>query len=303
MISDLEDQPLVIASHLGTFAIVTVGRITNLDELVDELYTKHYAQFSEMTRYGVNPTELVAKLIGMKNSIAEGIRYAQERIRGSCSLLLLKDDGTLYAARDRYGRTPIILGKKMGAHAVTLDSCSLPNLGYETVRDLGPGEIIHLTDECVEVCRPPDDTLAVCAFMWVYFGYPASAYENRNVEMVRYRCGEALAKHDPGIRADFVAGVPDSGVGHALGYSHAANIPYARPYVKYTPTWSRSFMPAVQTNRDLIAQMKLIPINDLIHDKSNIFCDDSIVGVGVLKYPYKTAKSQHLVIICNFPRF
>lgn len=303
VISDFEDQPLIIASHLGTFAIVTVGRVANLDELVDELYATHRAQFSEMSRYGVNPTELVAMLIGQQDSFEEGIRYAQERISGSCSLVLLKDDGTLYAARDRYGRTPIILGEKEGAHAVASESCSLPNLGYAMVRDLGPGEIVHLTADEIEVCRPPDDTMAVCAFLWVYFGYPASSYEGRNVEMVRYRCGEALAKHDPGIRADFVAGVPDSGVGHALGYSRAANIPYARPFVKYTPTWARSFMPEVQQNREQIAQMKLIPINDLIHDKSIIFCDDSIVRGTQLRNQTRRlyddgARELHMRVAC-----
>ncbi len=277
VISDFEDQPLIIASHLGTFALVTVGVINNQQALVDELYSMHRVQFSEMSRGGINPTELVATLIITQDSFETGIRYAQERISGSCSMLLLKDDGTLFAARDRFGRTPIMMGEKADARAFALESCSLPNLGYTAARDLGPGEIVKVTGDGFETCRQPDDTLAICAFMWVYFGYPASSYEGRNVESVRYRCGEALAKHDPGIRADFVAGVPDSGVGHALGYARAAGIPYARPFVKYTPTWPRSFMPTVQEHRDLIARMKLIPITDLIHGKSLIFCDDSIV--------------------------
>jgi len=277
VISDFEDQPLIIASHLGTFAIVTVGKVANLDALVAELYANNRAQFSEMSRAGVNPTELVATLINTQDSFEAGIRYAQERICGSCSLLVLKDDGTLFAARDRYGRTPITLGEKTGAWALALESCSLPNLGYAPVRDLGPGEIVRVTADGVEICRPPGETLAICSFLWVYFGYPASSYEGRNVESVRYRCGEALARHDPGIRADFVGGVPDSGVGHALGYARATGIPYARPFVKYTPTWPRSFMPPAQEHRDLIARMKLIPVADLIRGRNLIFCDDSIV--------------------------
>jgi amidophosphoribosyltransferase len=277
VISDFEDQPLIIASHLGTFAIVTVGVVTNLPELVAELYAKHRVQFSEMSRAGVNPTELVASLINTQDSFEAGIRYAQERIRGSCSMLVLKQDGTLFAARDRYGRTPVTLGEKGDARAFALESCSLPNLGYLPVRDLGPGEIVRMTQDGVEICRPPDAELAICAFLWVYFGYPASSYEGHNVESVRYRCGEALAKHDGGLRADFVAGIPDSGMGHGLGYARAAGIPFARPFVKYTPTWPRSFMPSVQSHRELIARMKLIPIPDLIRGKSLIFCDDSIV--------------------------
>ncbi len=303
VISDFEDQPLIIASHLGTFAIVTVGRVANLQELVDELYARHRVQFSEMSRTGVNPTELVAMLIGMQDSFVEGIRYAQERVRGSCSILLLKEDGTLYAARDRYGRTPIVLGEKADARAFALESCSLPNLGYASVRGMGPGEIVRLTGDGFEVCRPPDGEMAICAFLWVYFGYPASSYEGRNVEVVRYRCGEELAKHDPGIRADIVGGVPDSGVGHALGYARAAGIPYARPFVKYTPTWPRSFMPAVQKDRELIASMKLIPITDLIHGKSIIFCDDSIVrGTQLRDQAHRLyddgAREIHMRIAC-----
>jgi amidophosphoribosyltransferase len=277
VISDFEDQPLIIASHLGTFAIVTVGVVTNLPELVAELYAKHRVQFSEMSRAGVNPTELVASLINTQDSFEAGIRYAQDRICGSCSVLVLKDDGTLFAARDRYGRTPVTLGEKGDARAFALESCSLPNLGYLPVRDLGPGEIVRLTQDGAETCREPGAELAICAFLWVYFGYPASSYEGQNVERVRYRCGEALAKHDGGLRADFVAGIPDSGMGHGLGYSRAAGIPFARPFVKYTPTWPRSFMPSVQEHRELIARMKLIPIADLIRGKSLIFCDDSIV--------------------------
>jgi len=283
VISDFEDQPLIVASHLGTFAIVTVGRVINLQELAQELFTKSRVQFSEMSQEGVNPTELVAMLIGMRDSFVEGIAYAQEKIQGSCSMSVLTDKGTIYAARDRFGRTPVVLGCKDGAVAVTMESCSLPNLGYELTRDMGPGEIVSLTPDGVEQCRAPGEEMAICGFMWVYFGYPASIYEGRNVEAVRYRCGEELAKHDVGIKTDIVGGVPDSGVGHALGYARATGIPYARPFVKYTPTWPRSYIPAAKTDRKLVARMKLIPITELIHGKSIIFCDDSIVRGTQLK--------------------
>jgi amidophosphoribosyltransferase len=278
IISDYEDQPLVIASHLGQFAIVTVGVITNLPALVQELYMRRPVQFSEMSIGGVNPTELVATLINTQDSFAAGIRYAQERIQGSCSMLVLTETGDLYAARDRYGRTPVILGEKEGAFAVAFETCSFSNLDYRVRRDLGPGEVVRLTAEGEETCLPPGPEMAICAFLWVYYGYPASSYEGQCVEKVRYRCGESLARRDAGkFQADMVAGVPDSGVGHALGYARAAAVPYARPFVKYTPTWPRSFMPQKQDHRELIARMKLIPVPDLIRGQRIVFCDDSIV--------------------------
>ncbi len=275
VISDYEDQPLIIGSHLGTYALVTVGRIQNLDELAAEAFRGRTTHFSEMGGSGINPTELVATLINRENSFVDGIRYAQQVIQGSCSLLLLTDSA-IYAARDRLGRTPIVIGAKPGSHVATLETCALPNLGYEVQRYLGPGETVRITADGVETVIRPGDEMQICAFLWVYYGYPASCYEDINVEVVRYRCGAALAHGDDG-QIDLVAGVPDSGTGHAIGYANAAGIPYGRPFVKYTPTWPRSFMPQDQRVRDLVARMKLIPVRDLIRGKRVLFCEDSIV--------------------------
>jgi amidophosphoribosyltransferase len=217
----------------------------------------------------------VAHLIDQGTTFAEGIEFAQEQIEGSCSILILTDR-EIYAARDRLGRTPLIIGRKDGARAVTFETCALPNLGYETDRYLGPGEIVRLTEEGVEQVKAPGDKMQVCAFLWVYYGYPASTYEGVNVESVRYACGRALARRDD-VEVDLVAGIPDSGVGHAIGYANQAKIPYRRPFVKYTPTWPRSFMPQDQRVRDLVARMKLIPIRDLIEGNRLLFCEDSIV--------------------------
>ncbi|HRR32693.1 MAG TPA: amidophosphoribosyltransferase [Kiritimatiellia bacterium] len=302
IISDNEDQPLIISSHLGVYAISTVGVITNLQSLVKELYATHSVQFSEMSRGGVNPTELVATLINSQATLAEGVRYAQHKIEGSCSLVILTLDGVLYAARDRFGRTPVILAQKEGAVAAAMESCCFPNLGYTVSRELGPGEMVLCTPDGVETVLPAGDQMAICSFLWVYFGYPASAYEGRNVEMARYRCGGALARRNP-VDADSVGGVPDSGVAHALGYAVEAGIRYARPFVKYTPTWPRSFMPPDQKARELIAQMKLIPIPGLIQGKRLIFCDDSIVRGTQLRDQVKRlyddgAKEIHMRIAC-----
>ena len=302
VISDNEDQPLVVSSHLGLYAIVTVGVVTNCAALVKELFEGRRVQFSEMSRGGINATELVAMLINSQASFAEGVRYAQERIEGSCSLLVLTGDGKLYAARDRYGRTPIVVGQKEGAVAVAMESCSFPNLGYGVVRDLGPGEMALCTPEGIETVLPPGKEQAICSFLWVYFGYPASSYEGRNVELSRYRCGAALARRNP-VTADSVGGVPDSGVGHALGYAVESGIRYARPFVKYTPTWPRSFMPPDQRERELIAQMKLIPVPGLIKGKRLVFCDDSIVRGTQLRDQVKRlyddgAKEIHMRIAC-----
>ena len=275
VISDTDDQPLIIGSHLGVYAIVTVGVITNQRQLVEEMFNKRTAHFVEMSGGVISPTELAATLINQGSSFIEGLRNAQERIEGSLSILLLTDDG-IYAARDRYGRTPVILGRKDGANAVTMETCALPNLDYEFVRDLGPGEIVLMTPEGVSVKSPPGDVLQICAFLWVYYGYPASTYEGVNVEVSRNRCGAALAKRDS-VKADMVAGIPDSGSGHAIGYATAAGIPYRRPFVKYTPTWPRSFMPQDQSVRDLVARMKLIPVSSLIQGQRLVFCEDSIV--------------------------
>ena len=274
-ISDTEDQPLLIGSHLGTYAIVTVGRINNLDALANEAFGKRIAHFSEMSDGEINPTELVATLINEGATFQEGIQRAQEAIDGSCSLLLSTDSG-LYAARDRYGRTPIILGMKDGALCISMESCAFPNLDYNFEYELGPGEIVRVTQEGHEQLVQPHQTMRMCSFLWVYYGYPASSYEGMNVEVMRNRSGRSLAKND-NVDVDIVAGIPDSGTAHAIGYANEAKVPYCRPFIKYTPTWPRSFMPQVQSIRDLVARMKLIPINDLIQNQRLLFCEDSIV--------------------------
>ncbi|NUQ66416.1 MAG: amidophosphoribosyltransferase [Pirellulales bacterium] len=275
VISDYEDQPLIIGSHLGTYALVTVGRILNLDQLAAEAFHRRTTHFSEMGGTGINPTELVATLINRENSFAEGIRCAQEAIEGSCSMLLLTDDA-IYAARDRLGRTPVVIGRKPDALAATLETCAFANLDYDVDRYLGPGETVRITPDGVETLVPPGNVSQICAFLWVYYGYPASSYEGINVEVVRNRCGAALARADS-HRVDLVAGIPDSGTGHAIGYANEARVPYGRPFVKYTPTWPRSFMPQEQRVRDLVARMKLIPIRELIRGNRLLFCEDSIV--------------------------
>ena len=281
VISDYEDQPLIISSRHGTYAIVTVGRIDNLDELVTAALRKNGMHFSEMTGSQVNPTQLVAHLIDQGDTFEAGIQHAQEQIAGSCSLLLLTDRG-LYAARDRLGRTPVVLGEKDAARAVALETCALPNLGYHTTRYLGPGEVVRVVRDGVEQLVPPGERMQICAFLWVYYGYPASSYEGINVEAARYRCGAFLAQRDE-VEVDVVAGIPDSGTGHAIGYANAAGVPYRRPFVKYTPTWPRSFMPQDQRVRDLVAKMKLIPICEIIAGNRLLFCEDSIVRGTQLK--------------------
>jgi len=281
VISDNESQPLIIGSHLGPYAIVTVGVIRNADELALEAFGKRTTHFSEMSGGGINPTELFATLINQEASFEDGIERAQESIEGSCSVLLLTENG-IYAGRDRLGRTPIVIGAKPGAYAATLDTCAFPNLNYEIDRYLGPGEVVRITADGVEQLKPARDKIQICGFLWVYYGYPSSNYENINVEIVRNRCGAALARKDD-TEIDMVAGIPDSGTGHAIGYAYEAGIPYQRPFVKYTPTWPRSFMPQVQDMRDLVARMKLIPITDLIKSKRILFCEDSIVRGTQLK--------------------
>jgi len=281
VISDYDDQPLIIGSHLGTYALVTVGRIDNLDALAVDVFRNREVHFSEMSGGAVNPTELVATLINRGSSVEEGIQQAQELIEGSCSLLLLTDH-CIYAARDRLGRTPVVLGRRDGANAATLETCALSNLGYEVDRYLGPGEVVRITADDVETLVPPGEQMQICSFLWVYYGYPASNYEGINTEEVRNRCGAALAKADD-IEIDIAAGIPDSGTGHAIGYANQAGIPYGRPFVKYTPTWPRSFMPQDQRVRDLVAKMKLIPIPELIRGKRLLFCEDSIVRGTQLK--------------------
>lgn len=281
VISDYEDQPLFISSHLGTYSIITVGVIKNMEDLVKEAFGKHTTHFSEMSGGEINPTELVATLINKGSSFVEGITCAQEMIEGSCSILLLTRDG-IYVARDRLGRTPVIIGKKPGAYAAAFETCAFPNLGYEIDRYLGPGEIVFMTEDGAETVKKPGERMQICAFLWVYYGYPPSCYEKINVEEVRNRCGAALARNDK-TKVDVVAGIPDSGVAHAIGYANESKVPYQRPFVKYTPTWPRSFMPQDQTIRDLVARMKLIPVRELIHGRSILFCDDSIVRGTQLK--------------------
>ncbi|MDP6545723.1 MAG: amidophosphoribosyltransferase [Phycisphaerae bacterium] len=275
VISDFDDQPLIIGSHLGIYAIVTVGVIQNWKDLAKNAFEDKSAHFSEMSGCEINPTELVASLINRADTFAEGLVAAREAIEGSCSILLLTDEG-IYAARDRLGRTPIVIGKKDGAYAATLETCAFPNLGYKTDKILGPGEIVRMTADGVEQLKAPGDQMQICTFLWVYYGYPASDYEGINTEMVRNRCGAALARADD-VEVDMVAGVPDSGTAHAVGYAHEAGVPYRRPFVKYTPTWPRSFMPQDQDTRDLVAKMKLIAIDGLIDGQRMLFCEDSIV--------------------------
>ena len=277
-ISDYESQPLVIRSHLGAFAIATVGKINNVGEVLAKLSESGHQHFMEMSGGGTSPTELVAALISQKESFPEGIRFAQEVIRGSMTILVLTKDG-IYAARDRFGRTPVEIGKKEDACCVSFESFSYFNLGYTPLKELGPGEVVFLTADGCDTVMEPFRDMRICSFLWIYYGFPASSYEGLNVEHARYECGRALARRDltRGIHPDSIAGVPDSGVAHAVGYANESGIPYERPFVKYTPTWPRSFMPTQQDRRNLIAKMKLIPSQALISGKSLLLIDDSIV--------------------------
>ncbi len=278
-ISDFEPQPQIVRSHHGTYAITTVGKINNANELTASLFEKGHSHFLEMSGGDINPTELTAALINQKDTLTEGIRYAQESIKGSMTLLLMTRDG-IYAARDRLGRTPVEIGKKDNGYCVCFESFSYLNLGYRPAGELGPGEIVFITPEGVERCAPPFDKMRICTFLWIYYGFPASTYEGLNVEEARYRCGYKLAERDEKrehIRPDLIAGVPDSGAAHAVGYANRSGVPYSRPFVKYTPTWPRSFMPTIQSRRNLIAKMKLIPIHELIDGRKLLLIDDSIV--------------------------
>jgi amidophosphoribosyltransferase len=280
IISDTEAQPVVANSHLGKFAISTVSKIVNAEEL-EGVFLMSHRTFSETSQGSVNPTELVAMLIADGDDFVSGILNVFEKIKGSCSLLILTDNMIL-AARDKLGRTPVVIGKNKNGFAVASETCSFSNLDYETEKFLGPGEIVRITAEGHETIHQPFMELQICAFLWVYYGYPPSYYEGINVDEVRYRCGAALARKD-NVEADFVAGIPDSGLGHAIGYSNERKIPYMRPYAKYTPTWPRSFMPQNQVTRELVAKMKLIPNPAIIRGKRGIFLDDSIVRGTQLK--------------------
>ncbi|WP_195231073.1 amidophosphoribosyltransferase [Coprococcus comes] len=276
-ISDYDPQPILIQSHLGCFGITTVGKINNADQLIRNLYENGHTHFQSMTNGQINSTELVAALICKKDSFVEGIRYVQSVVEGSMTLLLLTENG-IYAARDLLGRTPVVIGKKENAYCVSFESFAYINLGYTDYKELGPGEIVYVTPESVETVSLACEKMRICSFLWVYYGYPTSSYEGVGVEEMRYNCGKLLAQRDDhSIDVDIVAGVPDSGIAHAIGYANESGIPYARPFIKYTPTWPRSFMPTTQSQRNLIARMKLIPVHSLIEDRSLLLIDDSIV--------------------------
>ena len=301
-ISDSDPQPLLIHSHLGSYAITTVGHISNANALIQEAFENGHIHFMEMSGGKINSTELVAALINQKSTIKDGLLYAQERIQGSMSILLLTPSG-IYASRDRMGRTPITIGKKDGAYCVSFENFAYLNLGYVHHSELGPGEIDFVTPESVEILSAPRKEIKICTFLWTYYGYPTSSYEGVNVEQMRYNCGRLLAKRDDGIHADSVAGVPDSGIAHAVGYANESGIPFSRPFIKYTPTWPRSFMPQQQNQRNLIAKMKLIPVDCLIRDKSLLLIDDSIVRGTQLgettEFLYKSgAKEVHVRPAC-----
>lgn len=280
VISDTEAQPIVVTSHLGKYAVATVSKIVNIDELEDR-YMKQHRTFSENSQGSVNASEVVAMLIAEGDDFVSGIQNVYNLVKGSCSIMILTEN-SIIVARDKLGRTPIVLGKKDNAFAATFDTCAFPNLGFDIEKFIGPGEIVEIRADGYKQLKKPEEKMQICAFLWVYYGYPPSFYENINVDEVRYRCGASLAKRDD-FNADFAAGIPDSGVGHAMGYSNEKKIPLKRPYSKYTPTWPRSFMPQSQVTRDLVAKMKLIPNNALIIDKKGVFLDDSIVRGTQLK--------------------
>lgn len=300
-ISDYEPQPLIVRSHHGTYAITTVGKINNSARLINELFSKGHSHFLEMSGGDINATELVASIVNQKDNLVEGIRYAQEVIEGSMTILILTPKG-IYAARDRLGRTPISIGKKEGAYCVSFESFAYLNLGYTLDRELGPGEIAVVTPEGVQTLVQPGKDMKICTFLWIYYGYPSSSYEGISVEQMRYNCGAKLAERDH-VQPDIVAGVPDSGTAHAIGYANRSGIPFSRPFIKYTPTWPRSFMPTIQTQRNLIAKMKLIPVHDLIENKSLLLIDDSIVRGTQLRetteFLYQSgAKEVHIRPAC-----
>ncbi len=300
VISDTDPQPILFNSHMDRFAIVTVSRLVNIEEL-EKCFLKKKNHFTENFEGNVNPTEMVANLICEEEDFVSGIKNVYRKIKGSCSLLILTPD-RIIAARDKLGRTPIILGKNEEGFAAASETSAFPNTGYEIEYTIGPGEIVEISAEGYKILKPPEEKMQVCSFLWVYYGYPPSYYEGINVDECRYRCGAALARRDT-VEADIVSGIPDSGVGHAYGYGNEKGIPYMRPYTKYTPTWPRSFMPQNQEMRDLVAKMKLIPNKALIEGKRMVFCDDSIVRGTQLKDNTKDlrnagAKEVHMRIAC-----
>lgn len=300
-ISDYEPQPLIVRSHHGTYALTTVSKINNTDELVKKLFDNGHSHFLEMSGGDINATELVASLINQKENLIEGIKYALDMVDGSLSMMLLNQNG-VYIARDKFGRTPIVVGHKDGAYCAAFENFSYHNLGYKDYKELGPGEIDVITaDNCVTLVAP-GEKMRICTFLWVYYGYPAASYEGLSVEKMRYNCGAAMAKRD-NVKPDIVAGVPDSGTAHAVGYANESGVPFSRPFIKYTPTWPRSFMPTIQSQRDMIAKMKMLAVEDLIKDKSLLIIDDSIVRGTQLRetteYLYDTgAKEVHIRPAC-----
>ena len=303
-ISDYEPQPLIVRSHHGTFSLVTVGRINNTEEIVNEIVSLGSTHFMEMSGNMVNQTELVAALINQKENLIEGIKYVWEKIDGSMTMLILTPIG-IYCARDLLGRTPLVIGKKDDGYCASFESFAYLNLGYEHYKELGPGEIDVITPNGTKVLVNPNSKSKVCSFLWVYFGYPSSSYEGVSVEVMRNNCGSLMAKRDniSTNEIDIVAGVPDSGTAHAVGYANTSKVPFSRPFIKYTPTWPRSFMPTIQSKRDLIAKMKIIPVHELINGKRILLIDDSIVRGTQLRetteFLYKSgAKEVHVRPAC-----
>lgn len=300
-ISDYEPQPLIVRSHHGTYALATVSKINNTDEITQHLFDTGHAHFLEMSGGEINSTELVAALINQKENLIEGIAYAQDMIEGSLSLLLMNEAG-IYAARDKSGRTPVVIGHKEGAFCASFENYAYKNLGYTDYKELGAGEIVVINEkECLELVNPQKD-MKICTFLWVYYGYPASAYEGLSVEQMRYNCGAKMAQRDD-VKPDIVAGVPDSGIAAAVGYANESGVPFSRPFIKYTPTWPRSFMPSIQSQRNLIAKMKMLAVDELIKDKSILLIDDSIVRGTQLgettEYLYdRGAKEVHIRPAC-----
>ena len=299
-ISDYEPQPILVKSHHGIFAITTIGKINNIKEITEQIM-KENAHFFVMRTGEINQTELVAAIINQKENFIDGIRYAQEMIDGSLSMLILTEKG-VYAARDKLGRTPIDIGEREDGYCASFESFAFLNLGYKQYKQLGPGEVVVMTPDGVKTLIPAGDKMKICTFLWIYYGYPSSSYEGISVEKVRYKCGSRLARRD-NVKPDIVAGIPDSGIAHAVGYATESGIPFARPFIKYTPTWPRSFMPPTQVKRNLIAKMKLIPIHDLINGKSLLLIDDSIVRGTQLsettEFLYESgAKEVHIRVGC-----
>ncbi len=300
VISDTDPQPIMVNSHLGKMAVVTVAKINNIDELTRELLDEG-DHFSEMSSGKTNPTELITLLIARGKTFVEGIENVYRKVKGSCSMLILTEDGII-AARDRLGRTPIVVGHREGAYAVTSETTAFPNLGYDVEHFVGPGEIVRLRADSIEQLRAPEEEMQVCSFLWVYYGFPTSTYEGRNVEAMRHTCGVLMGEQDE-TQVDLVAGIPDSGVGMATGYAEGIGVPYRRAISKYTPTWPRSFMPGNQLTRDLVAKMKLIPNRDALQGQRCLFCDDSIVRGTQLRDNVRVlfdlgAKEVHMRIAC-----